>query len=495
MAQTQIDVASRLAAQTARYLMSVRKVMLTTPRPDPGKAAEAAGLDPETFVRWGRYLSAPQKIEHPFLKPWFTLLAAGGGSDTEAKRLAEDFQKLVLDVIAEKIAIRAANERSAKSYLPDPDEPRAALPGDLVQFERFQYKQKLVEKVMEPHRFYVWLDVVQGEQASQDYEKKDGICEYDFKRAVRFYTPEQKSKLNTMLADLKSLEKDLPPEYPYVMGIAETAPADLKLNMRGNPHLLGDTVPRALPGILGGTAIRSGSGRLELAEAIVRHPLAARVIANRVWMHHFGRGIVATPSNFGAGGDRPTHPELLDYLASRLVENGWSIKALHREILLSATYQLSAQSAGDADPDNRWFARANVRRLDVESLRDSLLSAAGTLDETLGGPPQELSSPETTGGPSMRASAARSTSATPEPAGSTACSSSSISPTRPPAWTTGPTPMSLCRASFFSTAISSCEPPNGLHPASLRPRRTTQPESRKHTRSSSAGLRDPRKYN
>src|SRR5207248_1617712 len=135
-----------------------------------------------------------------------------------------------------------------------------------------------------------------------------------------------------------------------------------------------------------------GSGRLEIAEAIVKHPLAARVIANRIWMRHFGRGIVATPSNFGTAGERPTHPELLDYLANRLIENRWSMKALHREIMLSAVYQLSAHREDDSDPDNQWFARANVRRLDVESLRDSLLYVAGALDETLGGPPLELSS-------------------------------------------------------------------------------------------------------
>ena len=191
--QAQIEVATRLAGQTARYLLGVRKVMLSKPRPDPARVAEAAGLDPETFLRWGRYLSAPQKIEHPYLKPWFALLASGGGPDAEAKRVAEEFQKLVLEVIAEKVAIRAANERAAKSYIPDPNEPRVALPGDLMQFESFQYKQKLVENVMQPQRFYVWLDVVQGEQASQDYEKKDGIYEYDFKRAVRFYSAEQKT--------------------------------------------------------------------------------------------------------------------------------------------------------------------------------------------------------------------------------------------------------------------------------------------------------------
>ena len=102
--------------------------------------------------------------------------------------------------------------------------PRAALPGDLDAVRTFQYKQKLVEKVMEPAPLLRVARRSPGRAGSQDYEKKDGIYEYDFKRAVRFYTAEQKTRLNAMLAELKSLEKDLPPEYPYVMGIAETAP-------------------------------------------------------------------------------------------------------------------------------------------------------------------------------------------------------------------------------------------------------------------------------
>jgi hypothetical protein len=132
---------------------------------------------------------------------------------------------------------------------------------------------------------------------------------------------------------------------------------------------------------------------MELADAIVKHPLAARVMVNRIWQHHFGHGIVDTPSNFGVMGERPSHPELLDYLASRFIESGWSMKAMHREIMLSNAYQEAyAHSEVDAaaDPENRLVWRANFRRLEVESLRDSLLFATGTLDERLGGPPQEL---------------------------------------------------------------------------------------------------------
>jgi hypothetical protein len=116
---------------------------------------------------------------------------------------------------------------------------------------------------------------------------------------------------------------------------------------------------------------------------------------NRVWRHHFGQGIVRTPSNFGFLGDRPSHPELLDYLAARLIENSWSIKALHREIMLSATYSLSAASSAEnaaADPENRLLWRANRRRLDIEALRDSLLQVAGVLDLKMAGPPTELTS-------------------------------------------------------------------------------------------------------
>jgi hypothetical protein len=143
---------------------------------------------------------------------------------------------------------------------------------------------------------------------------------------------------------------------------------------------------------------RQGSGRLELARAVVREgaPLAARVIVNRVWAQHFGAGLVTTPSDFGAQGARPSHPELLDDLTARFVAAGWSLQWLHREIVLSATYrQASAHDSGKhaADPDNRWLWRMNRRRLEVEAWRDAMLAAAGALNLERGGPSQELSDP------------------------------------------------------------------------------------------------------
>lgn len=142
-------------------------------------------------------------------------------------------------------------------------------------------------------------------------------------------------------------------------------------------------------------AYKNGSGRLELANDVAspQNPLTARVIVNRVWAHHFGQGLIRTPSNFGQLGDRPSHAELLDYLASRFVAKHWSLKTLHREILLSNTYQMSSEYiAGNAahDPENRLLWRANRRRLDIEAMRDAFLAAAGSLDLTPGGPAKKL---------------------------------------------------------------------------------------------------------
>jgi dsDNA-binding SOS-regulon protein len=134
---------------------------------------------------------------------------------------------------------------------------------------------------------------------------------------------------------------------------------------------------------------------LELARAIVEDaaPLTARVIVNRVWKHHFGRGLVDTPSEFGNLGEKPSHPELLDDLAGRFIEHGWSIKWLHREILNSATWQQSSLAADSErlDPDNKFFARMSRRRLDWESWRDAMLSVTGSLDLRLGGPALSIS--------------------------------------------------------------------------------------------------------
>ena len=156
-----------------------------------------------------------------------------------------------------------------------------------------------------------------------------------------------------------------------------------------------ESASAAFPVILAGEppkfAITRGSGRLELARWLTRpdHHLTARVMVNRLWQHHFGEGIVRTSNNFGERGERPTHPELLDYLANRFIHASWSVKDMHRLILMSSVYQQSGKTS-DAmrarDPDNRLFGRMNRRRLDAEAIRDSLLAVAGRLEDGMGGP-------------------------------------------------------------------------------------------------------------
>jgi hypothetical protein len=179
---------------------------------------------------------------------------------------------------------------------------------------------------------------------------------------------------------------------PGGYAVTEGTPTDVPLQRRGEPGSPGPVVPHGVPRLdflaCDPPPVAAGSsGRSELAEWLTRpeHPLTARVMVNRIWQHHFGQGIVATPSNLGVRGERPSHPELLDRLAARFVAGGWSIKAMHRAIVLSETYQLASDSdAQDAarDPENRWLWRFPRRRLDAESIRDAMLAVSGRLDRS-----------------------------------------------------------------------------------------------------------------
>ncbi len=175
--------------------------------------------------------------------------------------------------------------------------------------------------------------------------------------------------------------------------VTEGEPVGQKVHIRGNYKTPGAEVSKSFPHILTGSIqprIDRGSGRLELARWLARpdHPLTARVMVNRIWQWHFGAGLGRTPNNFGKQGEPPTHPELLDYLAVRFVESGWSINAMHRLIMLSSAYQMSSAATPDGkriDPANRLWSRFNRRRLDIEEIRDSMLAAAGSLDLKMGG--------------------------------------------------------------------------------------------------------------
>lgn len=185
-----------------------------------------------------------------------------------------------------------------------------------------------------------------------------------------------------------------PNDAPAPLRLVDAQVVNVGVFVRGNPGNRGAAVPRRFLSLLAGpkaTPFRDGSGRLEMAEAIVnpQNPLTARVLVNRVWGHLFGAGLVTTPSDFGVRSDSPAQPEALDYLALQFVQEGWSVKQLIRRIVLSSVYRQRSDEGSPAqqiDPENRLFWRMNRRRKDFEAMRDGILAVAGNLDKTIGGP-------------------------------------------------------------------------------------------------------------
>jgi len=218
------------------------------------------------------------------------------------------------------------------------------------------------------------------------------------KNAESQYPTNVIAELKQLREALAKLEKDAP-ELPSTMGVTDSTNVvkTLPVHIRGSHLSLGKPVPRGFPQVMQVASLRSEmpekqSGRLELAQwlASPQHPLTARVMVNRIWRWHFGQGLVASTDNFGILGERPSHPELLDWLARKFIAEGWSVKAMHRHIMASAAYQRATKPAADAlrsvvDSENRLLSHFPIRRLEVEEVRDSVLFVAGALERTMGG--------------------------------------------------------------------------------------------------------------
>jgi hypothetical protein len=242
-----------------------------------------------------------------------------------------------------------------------------------------------IDALVKPHR--AKLAIVEAEV------KKAEIAEAEVKKAPE--GPDKQARLAAAakaVADARKKRAEVQAEAPLIpsaYAVVDARALNAKVHVRGDPKRLGDEVPRHFPAVLGGQELPHNhprSGRLELAQWLTdpKNPLPARVMVNRLWQHHFGKGIVQTPNDFGRQGKAPTHPELLDFLAARFIESGWSTKAMHRLIVLSKTWQLAGTESADSvklDPTNELFGRYPRRRLDAESIRDTLLFVSGELDE------------------------------------------------------------------------------------------------------------------
>ena len=390
-----------LALQASRYMVAAWKVTGER-KEDMARVADAEKLDYELFDRWIKFLAKPPKF-YPYLTKWQEMVKAGG-TEKAAKTLADEFQSLLLDVMFEKKDIKEENEIIAAKALPGTKKKEPAkLPSDFVTNDDFCPGCGLELKSLPVEKNNLWTDVFQRDLAdgfdpAQMFDRiKPGLLAFRGWGLERQLSADRRRYVDALRTDIEALRKAQPPKYAFVHGVGDVdKPVNLKVSKRGSPYNLGDEVPRHFVSVLSEGApkpFEHGSGRLELADAIVNHPLAMRVIVNRIWKGHFGTGLVDTPSNFGVAGERPTNPELLEYLAQTFVDNKRSIKQLHRDIMLSAVYQLSADHdarAFEKDSGNRLYWRFDRRRMTAEQLRDSLLLVSGALDLKAGGPSTAL---------------------------------------------------------------------------------------------------------
>jgi mono/diheme cytochrome c family protein len=397
------QLADALAHQTSSYLVAAWNV-LGKPKSTIEEAASQAKLDPEVLRRWVDYLKLEKPVQYDYLKDWQAMIAAEGGTEDEAKALAEGFQSQVLRVRQHARIVEEQNDIiKAKNDVPK-FRLHDAKPSEFETDDQFCPGCALELKTIPIEEAKLYSDLFVTRNGDQDTKFVPGVLVFTgWDLSSRLGSPLQ-SYIEAQQKEIAELKKKLAPEnYPYVHGMADKPQIqDVKLNVRGNPHFLGDTVPRRFLTVLTTPATKpysNGSGRLELANDIAESPLAMRVIVNRVWKWHFGTGIVNTPDNFGVVGEEPTNPELLEYLAHEFISNGHSIKKLQREIMLSAVYQSSVEESPEAhekDGANRLYSHFNRQRLDAEELRDTMLFAAGDLDtKKTSGPSTDFSEDNT----------------------------------------------------------------------------------------------------
>lgn len=399
-------LARALSLQAANYLIGVWEVT-GKHKKDMALVVNDRRLDYELLDRWIKYMAKPT-VRYHNKEEWQALMKSGGGTPQEAAKLAARFQQEIVDVTVANDGIDEENRVITDKDV-DGSKPkkRTDKPSNFVSNKDFNPGALLRLKSLPEDQTAFWTEIFVREL--KDNEDPNDMVEMDARKitpGVLMFRgwglesrigPEAQARLKSLYDDLEALKKKIYPYYPFVHGVKDSeSPVNLQLALRGNPETLGAEVPRHFLSIFseGDPApLNQGSGRLQLADLIAKQPIAMRVIVNRIWKADFGTGIVDTPSNLGFGGERPTDPELLEYLASEFLKNGMSIKRLQREIMLSAVYQLSTadnKEASEKDSGNRLYWRANRKRMEAEQVRDSILEVAGDLDDSLGGPSQEL---------------------------------------------------------------------------------------------------------
>jgi cytochrome c553 len=404
------DLSRALAYQVSTYMQAAWEVS----GPQKKKIEEVVEnrkLDFELLDRWIKYLAKPT-TKYKNKDAWQALMKKPASTMPEAKKLADQFQEEVVTVMLERNELEAENKVIfAKDLEGTKPKKRTDKPSNFVSFKDFNPGSWLQLKSLPEAENNFWTEIFQRELSDNEdpnammammgrRNMKPGVLLFRGWGLESRVGSESQARIKSMQGALDELRKKLETRYPFVHGVKDAdKPMDIQLSFRGDPtNLVGPEIPRHFLSVLSEEGqpkpFSKGSGRLELAEAILKQPLAMRVMVNRIWKAHFGTGLVDTPSNFGMTGERPTNPDLLEYLASTFVRNGMSMKKLHREIMLTSVYQLSTGNdvtAAVKDSGNRLYWRANRKRMDAEQIRDSIMHVSGNLDTSLGGPSADLS--------------------------------------------------------------------------------------------------------
>jgi hypothetical protein len=390
-------------ARVADYLLAVHALRDQPATDDFMLIADGNDLNPTMIVRWKAFLDRTARTHHPVFAVWHIL------ASTPAAEVGKKASELAKRLAGKPEPGRQINPLIARAFATKP--PRTLAEAA----QRYGEVLNAVEKHWQELR-----------AASKDKEISRLPDAAEEELRLVFHGPDaapnvpvpplgdlsllpdrpSQAKLQELLKALETWRATAPGAPPRAMVLVDKpALYEPRVFLRGNPNNLGEPVPRRLPLVLSGEQrqpFQDGSGRLELARALVdsKNPLTARVMVNRIWLHHFGAGLVRTPSDFGLRSEPPSHPELLDYLAATFMKQGWSIKQLHRQILLSQTYQQQSADRPECqavDPENRLLWKMNRRRLDFEALRDTLLVSAGRLQRIVGGPSvRDITAPAST---------------------------------------------------------------------------------------------------
>jgi hypothetical protein len=395
-----VDAQYEEITRTARQRVGDYLVKAGTEPPDPNETAiffqslSPDQLRPTMIARWRRFLARRSRPDDPVFGPWHDLL-----------QLADNaFASQAAHVLSKWLDAPQGTSRGQINPIIRLALVGASLPSSRADVARLYGNALLsIDKNNEDPSANGSVRGGFSEESVRQIESiltgPDSPFYFPRNNTYLFMSRVPRDEYHKKLLELDKLavyDDNAPPRAMLLVDAAETY--EPRVFLRGNPTQPGHAVPRRfVAAVSSGTpqAFTEGSGRLELARSIAapENPLTSRVLVNRLWMHHMGRPLVATPTDFGSRSDPPSHPQLLDWLTCELIDSGWSIKRLHRRIVLSAVYCQSSADRPECrakDPENGLLWRAHRRRLDLESLRDSLLAVSGRLDRRLLGRPLDV---------------------------------------------------------------------------------------------------------